>query len=257
MLAEPEISSPIAGTVVTAAEILEFIAERGKVLPQDLSKELDLNRSTVHRMLHTLQLLNYVGRMPDGTYRLTFHLFELGNSVPHSHNLIDSARRELLQLSYETGYTVNHAVLYEDQVLYIDKAAPASYLQLDLAVGESEPAHCTSLGKVLIAFQTPSVAETILRRIVLPPFTPNTITDRDVLRREIDVVRNQGYALDNQELAMELRCIAAPVLRADKTLVSAVSISGPSDRLRPEHIPGLLPRLRDVVGVIGRNIDLA
>ncbi|NBB90691.1 MAG: helix-turn-helix domain-containing protein [Spirochaetes bacterium] len=247
-------SYPVAGTVVTAASILEAIAARDKVLAQDLSKDLDLNRSTVHRMLRTLQILGYVAKHPDGYYRLTFHLFEIGNSVLHSYNLIDTARRSLLQLSNDTGYTVNHAVLFEDETLYVDKATPPSYLQLDRSIGETEPLHCTSLGKTLLAYQPAAEQARIVESIELVPLTQHTITDRTRLAEELERVRTRGYAVDDQELALELRCVAAPVLAEDGTLISAVSISGPADKLLRETVPTLLPRLADAVSTIGRNM---
>ena len=254
MSQETENQSSIAGTVVTATQILDVIAERGRVYPQDLSRELNLNRSTVHRMLHTLQILNCVGRQSDGTFRLTFHLFELGNSVPHSHNLIDGVRPHLLQLSQDTGFTVNHAILYEDQVLYIDKAAPPSYLQMDRAVGESEPLHCTSLGKVLVAYQDPSEADAIINRIDYSAQTEYTITDREIFRREISRVRNQGYALDDRELALEVRCVSVPLIRPASSTLSAISVSGPVDRLLRDMVPDIVGRLRDVVAQIEASL---
>mgnify|MGYP006275717663 CR=1 FL=1 len=247
-------SYPVASTVVTAASILETIAARDKVLAQDLAKELDLNRSTVHRMLHTLQILGYVAKHPDGYYRLTFHLFEIGNSVLHSYNLIDPARRSLLQLSHDTGYTVNHAVLFEDETLYIDKATPPSYLQLDRSIGETEPLHCTSLGKTLLAYQPEEERRRLLETIELVPLTEHTITDRARLAEELERVRSQGYAVDDQELALELRCVAAPVLAEDGTLISAVSISAPADKLLRETVPTLLPALLEAVSTISRNM---
>ena len=250
-------SYPVASTVVTAASILETIGRRDKALAQELAKELDLNRSTVHRMLHTLQLLGYVAKHPDGYYRLTFHLFELGNSVLHSYDLIDSARRSLLQLSHDTGFTVNHAVLYEGETLYVDKASPPSYLQLDRSIGETEPLHCTSLGKTLLAYQPEETRRELLGSMELGAFTPNTITNPQRLAEELDRVRDRGYAVDDQELALELRCVAAPVLLTDGTLVSAVSISGPADRLVHDSIPELVSRLRHTVSAISANIETA
>jgi IclR family KDG regulon transcriptional repressor len=163
--------------------------------------------------------------------------------VLHSYNLIDPARRSLLQLSHDTGFTVNHAVLFEDETLYIDKATPPSHLQLDRSIGETEPLHCTSLGKTLLAFQPAAERERILSRMELRAFTPHT-----------EDVRERGYAVDNQELALELRCVAAPVLGDDGSLISSVSISGPADRLRSESIPTLLPGLAEAVSTISENM---
>lgn len=254
MSSEAQTSYPVASTVVTAAKILETISEHKKMYPQEIAKALKLNRSTVHRMLYTLELLDVVRRQEDGAVRLTFHLFKLGNSVPHSYRLIDAARSILLELSQSTGFTVNHAVMYDEKTLYIDKASPPSYLHLDRTIGESEPMHCTSLGKVLMAYLPDAPRERLVETIDLSPFTPNTITDRSRLRHELDRVRSAGYGLDNQELAMELRCVAAPVLRSDDSIISAISVSGPEDKLTMDTVEDLLPCLFDAARRIEANL---
>jgi DNA-binding IclR family transcriptional regulator len=248
---------PVASTVITAAIILEYIAERGRVLPRDLAADLSLNRSTVHRMLYTLELLNYVGKLADGSYRLTFHLFEIGNSVPNSHNLIDTARRELLQLSQDTGLTVNHGILYDDQVLYVDKVTPSTYLQLDRSVGESEPLHCTSIGKVLLAFSSEDTREVLMARMQFERFTENTITSAALLREELRRILSRGYAVDQQELSLEIRCVAVPVLDDSGAPISGVSISGPEDRLSADVVESFLPRLKDTARTIMVNMSTA
>ncbi len=251
---EPSASYPVASTVVTAAEILEFIGDRGRAVPQEISNALKLNRATVHRTLYTLETLNYISRAPDGSCGLTFHLFELGTSVLHSHNLVDPARISLIQLSEETGYTVNHGVLYDDRVLYIDKSSPPSYLQLDKTVGETDPLHCTSLGKSLLAFLTEDELSAVLDRIDLSPRTPKTITDRERLCADLSRTRERGYSIDDQEVALELRCIGAPVFSSDGTVKSALSVSGPADQITPERIPDIAVRLVKTAGEISERL---
>lgn len=168
--------------------------------------------------------------------------------------MIDSARRELIELSHETGYTVNHGVQFDDQVMYIDKATPPTYLQLDRSVGESEPLHCTSVGKVLMAFSTDTDREATLSRLALDAYTPNTITDVTTLRRELEAVRRDGYAIDRQELALEVRCVAVPIRLPSGDAMSGVSVSGPADRLTMEAIDTLLPRLKSMALRIEENI---
>ncbi len=244
----------IASTVVTASQILEYIGERGKAYPRDIAHSLELNRSTVHRMLYTLELLNYVDKYADGGYRLTFHLFEIGNSVPHSYNLIDTARREILQLSHDTGLTVNHGINYHDQVLYVDKATPPTYLQLDRSVGETEPLHCTSVGKVLLAHQDDATLRETILRLSLTQYTPNTIVTPQKLIEEIEQVRRNGFAIDRQELAMEVRCVAVPIRGHAGISVSGISVSGPEDQLTFERIEALLPTLLETAARVEANI---
>jgi DNA-binding IclR family transcriptional regulator len=137
----------------------------------------------------------------------------------------------------------------------VDKVTPKSYLQLEREVGESEPLHCTSLGKILLAFLDEQDRTAILDRISLDRFTEYTITDRSAFEREIETARARGYAVDNRELALELRCIAVPIQRSDRELVSAISISGPSDRILESDIEPLLESLIATAATIGGTLD--
>ncbi len=223
-------------TVETAFSILEFIGQRGHVSASAIARELSLVRSNVHRLLYTLSRLGYVERGESEDYHLTFSLFELGNTVPHSRNLIDSVRPSMLRIAQLTGETVNHGVLYDREVLYIDKVEAAAHLKLDREIGSVDPAYCTSLGKVLLAYQGEEERESILQSLSLVPRTENTIVDPDRLSRELAEVEKQGYAFDFQELSVELNCVAAPIFDENGRIVSAMSVSGPSDRFTAEKV---------------------
>lgn len=244
-------------TVITSAEILEYIAGRGSAHPADIARDLKLARTNVHRLLATLQGLGFVDRRSDGGCVLTFRLFELGNTVPHSRNLIDSARPPMLRLGQITGGTINHGVLFEDAVLFIDKVDSDAYLKLERPVGTSQPLHCTSLGKVLLAFQEEELREALIGRISLERFTPNTITDPGRLRDELARVREEGCARDFQELTGELNCIAAPVFGPENSIVSAVSISGPASRFSGETLESAVRPLKATAHEISRNMGCA
>jgi IclR family transcriptional regulator, KDG regulon repressor len=217
-------------TVITSSEILEYIAEKGRAFPADIARDLKLARANVHRLLATLQILGFVDRRSDGSCVLTFRLFELGNSVPHSRNLIDPARPAMLSLSQITGHTVNHGILYQNQALFIDKVDVLAYIKLERPIGGSQPLYCTSLGKVLLAFQEESLRETIIASLVMEAHTENTITDSGELRKELEKIRTQGVAFDYQEFTTELNCVAAPIFDGTGTIVSAISVSGAASR---------------------------
>jgi DNA-binding IclR family transcriptional regulator len=237
-------------TVETAFSILEFIGERGHVSASAIARELSLVRSNVHRLLFTLSRLGYVEKGVSEEYHLTFSLFELGNTVPHSRNLIDSVRPAMLRLAQLTGETVNHGVLYEDEVLYIDKVEATAHLKLDREIGSVDPAYCTSLGKVLLAYQEQEERARILRTLSLVPRTEHSIDDPDRLRRELDEVKRQGYAFDFQELSLELNCVAAPVFDEKGRIVSAMSISGPAVRFTPEKMKSVVEHIKSAAAGI-------
>lgn len=246
--AKPE--SKGLSTVRTATQIIECISRHGEVTPNGVAKELDLSRSNVHRMLATLEQLELVEHTTRGTYNLTFKLFELGNTVPHRKHLIDAARPPMLRLSQAIGETVNNGVLYQNEVLYIDKVEPVNYLKLDTSIGSTDSVHNTSLGKVLVAFLKPDEQEQLISCLDFKPTTPNTITDADLFREELQRVREAGYALDRQELSLELNCAAAPVFDGRGRVCSAISISGPAHRFnysrQQEIIPLLLQTVKEI-----------
>jgi len=253
----PRSDGTTLSTVVTASKILEFIGSERSVTPARISRALDLTRSNVHRLLATLCELGYVEESPQHTYNLTFKLFELGNTVPFRKMIIDVARPSMLRLAQLTGLTVNNGILYQNQVLYVDKVEADTYLKLDRPIGSSDEIYTTSLGKVLLAFQDDDVQEAILADLKFFPSTPNTITDKKVFRAELEKVRSEGYATDFQELSMDLNCVAAPVFNGEGGLCSAVSVSGPSDRFTVEELHKVVPNLMATCREISWRIGTA
>ncbi len=239
--------SKVLSTVVTASHIIECISRHGEVTPNGVAKELNLSRSNAHRMLATLEALDLVEHTSQGSYHLTFKLFELGNTVPHRKHLIDAARPPMLHLSQAVGETVNNGVLFQDEVLYIDKVEPVNYLKLDTSIGSTDSLHNTSLGKVLVAFLETEQRERLISRLVFTPTTPNTITNADDFRQELQRVRAAGFAMDRQELSLELNCVAAPVVDSRGQVCSAISISGPAHRFDESRQKEVIPRLLQTV----------
>ena len=246
--------SKTLSTVVTTTRIIECISNHGEVTPNGVAKELQLSRSNAHRLLATLEALDFVEHTAKGTYNLTFKLFEMGNTVPHRKNLIDAARPPMLRLSQAQGETVNNGVLYQGEVLYIDKVEPVNYLKLDKSIGSTDPLYNTSLGKVLVAFLEPEEQERLLNRLDFTATTPNTITDPHIFRQELQRVRSQGYSFDRQELSMELNCVAAPVFDVRGMICSAISISGPAHRFNENRLHQVLPSLLQTVKEISSTL---
>ena len=153
----------------------------------------------------------------------------------------------MLRLSQAQGETVNNGVLYQNEVLYIDRVEPVNYLKLDKSIGSTDPLHSTSLGKVLIAFLEPEEQVGLLNRLDFTATTPNTITDLNTFRQVLQKVRAQGYAFDRQELSMELNCVAAPVFDDHGSVCSAISISGPAHRFNENRMHEVLPSLLKTV----------
>jgi len=196
----------------------------------DLAREVGLGRSTTHRYVSTLAALGYLQQdRTSRKYRLGPRVLDLGFSAINSMELRELAAPHLQQLSDDTGFTVNMAILDGVDIVYVERCrssrAAQREIDLNLHVGSRMPAYCTSMGKVLLAFLEPEERERLIDRSTLQRRGPNTLTTRKVLRAELDHVRHEGFAINNEELAYGLRSIAAPVRQADGAVAAAVNLA--------------------------------
>jgi IclR family pca regulon transcriptional regulator len=196
----------------------------------ELGRDVGLSRSTTHRYVATLAALGYLQQDPaTKKYRLGPRVLDLGFSAINSMELREIAAPHLRELSDETGFTVNMAILDNLDIVYVDRCRSAQAgqreIDLNLHVGARLPAYCTSLGKVLLAHLAPEERDERLGRIEFTQRGPNTLTSREALASELERVRKQGYAVNNEELAYGLRSIAAPVLTHDGAAAAAINLA--------------------------------
>lgn len=205
----------------------------------DLSRATGLPKGMAFKLLGTLEDLGYVQRDPEtGRYRLGLKLFALGAGAVGPAAVQRDLHALLQQLAAETNETAHMAVLAGGEVLYLDKVESQASLRLVTAIGGRRPAYCTGTGKALLAWRP---AEEV-RRLVgerLQPFTPKTHTGVEALLAELALVRERGYAVDDEENEPGIVCVGAPVRDDVGTVVAALSVSGPSVRIRPDQIPKL------------------
>jgi len=226
-------------------EVLEALSQ-GERKVADLAQSMGLPRTTVYRLLGTLEPRGYVRRNPlTGAYRLGFRLFELGNRLIHQIGLEDEATSRMEELSRRCGETVNLAVLDDFQVLYIRKVESREPLKMGLLVGTRVPAHCSGLGKAMLAFSGPDHVDRYISAVSLTGYTPNTITQADALREEMERIRRQGYAIDDEEYFPGIRCVAAPVLDHEGRVAAGLSISGPLVRMGWKRMRALAGDIRE------------
>ena len=215
----------------------------------ELGRDVGLSRSTTHRYVSTLASLGYLQQ--DGEtkkYRLGPRVLDLGFSAINSMELREVAAPHLRELSDETGYTVNMAILDDLDIVYVERCRNAQAgqreIDLDLHVGARLPAYCTSLGKVLLAYLPARERESALGRIDFARRGPNTLTSRSSLATELATVREHGFALNNEELAYGLRSIAAPVLDYEGRAAAAINLAVHSSMI---SIEDLVARLSPII----------
>jgi DNA-binding IclR family transcriptional regulator len=244
---------PYAAPAVEAAlSILETLGAVHQMGVTDLANKLNLSKSSVYRLLATLVRCGYVEKNPQNDrYQLTYRLFAVGSPAADRFGLREVAHPVMERLAAETGETVNLGVLDGTRVLNLHKVESRHLLRMHMEVGGGVPAHATALGKVLLAALQPDDLTRRLGGQRLTRLTRRTIGDRATLRRMLVRIRAQGFAIDDEECSLGLRCVAAPIRDHRGAVVAALSISGPRQRL-----PGqTLSRLAEHVQVAAREVS--
>ena len=214
-------------------DILECLASNGPELGvSEISLDLGLSKTTVHRLLSALAKREFVRRAPaSGRYRLGIKLVELGQRAGDADSLVVSAGSYLTRLVAETGETAHLGVLLDGQVVSLCAVESPKTLRKPATVGRRTPAHSSSLGKCMLADLTSAELTAALAQLSLERFTPRTIVSYEVLSRELRKVRQQGFAVDDEEFEQGLTCIGAPVRDASGRVIAALSVAGPKSRL--------------------------
>jgi IclR family KDG regulon transcriptional repressor len=233
---EPE----LVKAVVKTMRILESLSQDRSLGVTEVSNSLRMHKSTVYRFLNSLKALGYVRQDPETEqYSMTLKLFEIGMAVLDRLELWREAQPVIKRMAEETRETVHLASLDEHALVYLGKIESAQTLRVSMMsrVGQSGPTYCTGLGKTLLAYLAPQRVTEILDREKVIRFTERTITDRSQLDTELESIRRNGYAVDNEEHEIGVRCVAAPVRDNIGAVIAAVSISVPSVRLADKDIP--------------------
>ena len=216
-----------------AFAILEEVARhREGIGLADLSKLVDLHNSTTFHLAKTMVSLGYLRQEKDSKrYRVGRPLFALAASALDEIEMVNVATPVLEELSRETGESGHFAVRMGDAVVVIARTSGPGAFQLTDRVGVVRPAHCTALGKIILASLRPDQLKRFLERVDMKPSTAKSITEIPVLLREIAEIKRSGIAFDDGEFNPEVRCVAVPVTDFTGQTIGAIGISGPIWRL--------------------------
>lgn len=219
---------------------------------KELSAATGLHPSTAHRILNDLVLKRFVDRAEAGSYRLGMRLLELGNIVKSRLNVREAALDFMRALHRRTHQTVNLSVRQGDEIVYIDRAfSERSGMQVVRAIGGRAPLHLTSTGKLFLSVDDPKQVRAYATRTGLAGHNKNSITDLTRLERDLSLVRARGYARDNEELELGVRCMAAGIHDDTGRLVAGLSISAPADRLQEDWLDDLVTTASEISAVLG------
>lgn len=213
-----------------------FNGVEGGLSLSEIAQRMDTRPGSIYPIIYTLHKFGYLERDPETKkYSLGLRILALANQILSSLDIREKAKPVLKRLAREFEVNAHLAILYEGEVLYLDREEAAPSVVIPSAIGRRVPPHCTALGKVLLA-QNQEALEELLAKGPLPALTPNTITNPELLRRELERVQKQGYAIDWEEFHEGNICVAAPVRNYRGKVVAAISISLPKARLTHDSL---------------------
>lgn len=240
----PETQENATGSVRAVERALQlievFARSRGPFSITELSGILELAPSTVHRLVQTLTSLGYVVQYQESKrYGVGRGIALINRAMLLKYEFARFAQPHLEALVKATGETANLAALYGTSMIYLNQVESPAMVRVSNPIGTLVPLHCTAVGKVFLADFNKSMLEDVFTHAGLEGFTPKTLTSPKALQKELSRVRNQGYALDDEEFAQGVRCIAVGVRGSSGAVVTAFSLSGPSSRVTDERISQL------------------
>lgn len=245
-----------SSTARKTVEILEALANSsGSLALNELARHLHSSRSSVVRIISSLEKAGLIRRDAE-TRRLslTFRLLALGSAALDQLPWYSLCKPHVSVLSKDVGEIGHLAVLDGPDIIYLAKSEPTDPAPFVAHVGGRASAYCTALGKVLLAAKSKSDLESHMQRYPLVARTARTITDPQVMNRELDLIRRRGYAVDNEENRDGVKCVAAPIVDYRGMTLAAISVAVPAYRLPDRAIPPMAVKVRDAAAQASRDL---
>ncbi|OGH01669.1 MAG: hypothetical protein A2600_11885 [Candidatus Lambdaproteobacteria bacterium RIFOXYD1_FULL_56_27] len=240
-----------------ALDVLEQLAGvKAELGISEISRELDLHKNNVFRLLATLKARGYVEQNKNSeAYRLGIRALELGKAFLSHTGLIRVAAEEVARLSAEVNETVYLGIMRENQVFYIEDAESTQPLRVASRVGTRLSPLCTAIGKTFLAFYDEATRDKVIGANQFAAHTSKTITDKGIFLEHLKAIKARGYGIDDEEKDPGVVCVAAPIFNYDDQVVAAISISGPVTRMVEPAIQGIFaPKVIEACKHISRAI---
>lgn len=236
------------GNIIKSTEktfrLLELLTEHQSLSITRLASLTGYSKSTTQRIINTLSQLKYVIQdQATSEYSASLKLHELGSRTAKRYAISMTAKPYLWHLFEATNETINLGIIENQQVIYIDKILTKHHLRADFAIGSVFPVHCSAIGKCIAAFNDSKLFDACQYE----KYTPNSISDPLAFKKELDKVRAQGYAVDDQEFVDGLVCVAKPVLDQKNEAIAAIGISFPSNRVNITRIQETIDLLTETI----------
>lgn len=246
MIRARESKATPVGVVAKVLRILEALdtSPSGLQLRQ-IAQQTGVHKSTAYRFVAHLESEGYLYRDDGGAYIVGPKLARLGTGIPYHATLRKVSRPVLQEVWKALGETVNLGVLDGPDTLYLDVLESPHQFRLVSEIGMRRPLNCTALGKTILAYLPAEEKEEVFSTLTFERLTRHTVPDLPRLKKELAKVRQQGYALDEQETVLGARCVAAPIMDRSGKVAAAISVSGPTTRITRERIQSIAGTVKE------------
>lgn len=258
MIRSAESKSAPVGVISKVLRIFEALnASPAGLQLREIAEQTAINKSTAYRFLAHLESERYLFRDDSGAYLAGPRLVRFGSGSTYHMTLRKISRPVLQDLRNKTGETVNLGILDGQDVFYVDVVQSRHPFRMASRIGSLRPLYCTAMGKALAAYLPPHENERVLSSLRFERFTSHTITKLQQLKGELARVRQDGYALDNEEATLGARCVGAPVILEGDEVAAAVSVAGPTIRVATGRMPFFVEAVRTAARTISARLSLS
>lgn len=234
-----------------ALDVLELLTSRGALNLTGIASGLGQSPSTIYRMLTTFEARGVVRMDPASQeWSIGPEAYRIGAAFLRQGGIIERSRPLMRSLMEKTGETANLGIEKSDQVLFVSQVETHETIRAFFPPGTQSPMHASGIGKALLSLYPEDRLKRFFRTMRMEAFTEHTITEGDRLRQEMQVIRDRGYAFDNEERTIGMRCVAAPITNVHGEVVAGISVSGPSHRMVLDRVPGIGGLVREAAAAI-------
>lgn len=243
-------------SVERALSILEAVGQRaGGLTNSEINKRLGIPKSSASYILRVLERRGYLHRDPEtGRYRLGLALLTLSRGIETGQDVREAAQPVLKQLASRCRLTAHLGMIDQGEAVYVEKVEGPGLIKMNTWPGRRTDAHSTSIGKAIIAYYPESDVDAIAERRGLARRTPRTITSLPKLKRDLELVRKRGYAVDEEENNLGVRCIAAPVFDATGEVIASINVTGTTVQIPEDSVPEIAESVKDAARRISQKI---
>jgi DNA-binding IclR family transcriptional regulator len=244
-------------SIVKAFRLMELLVTKNEFQLAELCRLLKSPKTTIHRMLLTLESLGYVQQNPQSLgYMASVKIFELGGKVAQNLNILQIAKPLMITLSEKTSETINLGILDGTDVICIDKVESKQRLKLDQPIGSRAKAYHTGIGKAILAYLSEGERARLFSKHTITLGTSKSLKTVSAIEKDLERGREQGYSVDNEEDIMGVACVGAPVFDHNSKVVAGLSIAGPALRINEGNIESMAKLVKETAALISKELGI-